>query len=124
MEYVIGFWIVCGIVGAIIGASKDSSGIGFILGLLLGPLGVLAAFAVDGRAKCVHCHGRLNGKPEICQHCNATLFWSKPENSEDGKFGVRCSNCKRPLQIGIEVAGESFKCAACGKIAVAQTYVK
>jgi hypothetical protein len=76
IEIWIGIWIVCGIIGAIIGTNKNAVGIGFLLGFLFGPLGLLAAFAVDNREKCLHCGGRLNAKPAVCQHCNRSLEWS------------------------------------------------
>lgn len=67
------FWLICAGVGAFVGAAKQSPAAGFFLGLLLGPLGVLAAFALDGRRQCPRCHGRISGFPELCQHCGHVL---------------------------------------------------
>lgn len=39
MEFFVGFWITCAVIGGIIGASKNAPIAGFILGLLFGPLG-------------------------------------------------------------------------------------
>ena len=74
MEVLI-FWIICAIVGAIIGSRKERGGMGFLLGLLLGPLGALCAFALDGRMMCAECNSRLNGKPNICPFCKAEYKW-------------------------------------------------
>lgn len=50
MEFVIiGVWLVCGIVGRIVGSQKGAGTLGAVLGLLLGPLGVIAAGFVDAR---------------------------------------------------------------------------
>ncbi len=70
--------IPCGIVGAIIAQQKNAGGQGFLLGLFFGPLGVLAAFAMDNRPCCPKCHGRLDGRPEVCRHCNSPIDWSDP----------------------------------------------
>lgn len=66
----IAFWLVCGIVGGIIGSAKNAGVQGFIVGLMLGPLGVLAAFAVDGREKCSQCGTKLNMGAKICPQCH------------------------------------------------------
>lgn len=67
------FWLVCGFVGAIIGSAKQSGFAGFLLGLILGPLGLLAAFMVDGRAKCPTCAGRLHSGSRLCHHCGQPI---------------------------------------------------
>lgn len=67
------FWFVCAIAGAIIGKAKQSEGAGFMLGLILGPIGVLAAFALDGRPQCRQCRGRHNPQALVCQHCGYRL---------------------------------------------------
>ncbi len=40
MEMLIIFWIICGALGAVV---TDRKALGFTLGILLGPLGVIAA---------------------------------------------------------------------------------
>jgi len=68
---IVGGWLVCGVLGAIIASGKNAGGSGFALGVLFGPLGLLAAFAVDRRRQCDKCGGRVNGAPEVCQRCGA-----------------------------------------------------
>lgn len=46
--YLLIFILVCGFLGAIVGGK--SSGLGFVLGALLGPFGVIAAAVVGNRA--------------------------------------------------------------------------
>lgn len=78
METVIGFWIVCGVAGAII-ASRHNSGVaGFFLGILLGPIGVIAAFALDGRRKCPQCASRMNDGAKVCPQCRSALSAPDP----------------------------------------------
>jgi hypothetical protein len=67
--------VICGILGAVIGANKNASNTGAFLGFLFGPLGMIAAFAVDHRWKCPECMGRLNDHPNLCQHCKTKLIW-------------------------------------------------
>ena len=74
MEFLCCGWFIFGILGAIIGSAKDAAGTGFLLGLLFGPFGTLAAFAVDNRPKCPECMGRIGGGANRCQHCGATLL--------------------------------------------------
>ena len=66
-----GTWFTCGIAGAIIGSSKNAAFGGFILGFFLGPLGVIAAFAIDGRRKCPKCATRVNAGASICPQCRS-----------------------------------------------------
>lgn len=73
LAWVIGLWVVCGIAGGVIAGQKDAAGAGLLAGLLLGPIGVLVAFAMDGRRACPQCGGRLNGEPKVCQHCGANV---------------------------------------------------
>jgi hypothetical protein len=44
-----------------------------LLGLLFGPLGVLAAFALDARATCPRCYGRIDAEAYICMYCHTPL---------------------------------------------------
>jgi hypothetical protein len=66
-------WIASVLVGASIASQRQSALGGFLLGLLFGPLGVLAAGFLDARPKCSRCGGRQNGTPDnpypICEHC-------------------------------------------------------
>ena len=105
--------IVCGFIGAVIGSNKNSSGGGFVLGFLLGPLGVIAAFALDGRLACAHCGGKLNGTPTICQHCQKPLSGLRPVDTED----IKCANCggqyTMPQTQYARMKGEMVECPFC-----------
>lgn len=122
MEYVVVAWIICGVLGAIIGSSKNAAGIGFMLGVLFGPLGVIAAFATDGRDKCSKCQGRLNGKPEICPHCGTKLDWQQPLGNVFANVAIvagrqvirySCPRCKTLGSYPIGSAGTVVNCISC-----------
>lgn len=76
----VAFWLVCGVVGGVIGNTKDAGVSGFLLGALLGPLGVLAAFAVDGRPQCEKCRTRIDPKATICPQCRTERSASLEES--------------------------------------------
>jgi hypothetical protein len=80
------FWIatlivllICGVCGAMVGEAKQADSPGFWFGLLLGPVGVVAAGFLDRRPQCSKCGGRINCKAtagawySICQHCGRSL---------------------------------------------------
>ena len=82
MGFVI-FWILCGVVGAMIASSKGGNGlIGFLLGLFLGPIGVIISFFVGSPAgqvaksvasglmkKCPRCAEAVLPDAQVCKHC-------------------------------------------------------
>lgn len=72
---VIAGWLCSAIVGGIIGSGRNRAGVGFALGLLFGPLGAIAAFALDGRARCPQCWNRIDEGVTICSTCHAELGW-------------------------------------------------
>jgi hypothetical protein len=74
-----GFLIINTIAGSIAGRNRPA--LGALAGFFLGPVGVIAALALDARASCPRCSGRLDGRGRICQHCGAELEWS-PERSD------------------------------------------
>jgi hypothetical protein len=68
-------WIASGIVGAVIGSRRNSGGAGFALGLFFGPLGAIAAFALDGRSVCPECRNKIDAGIRLCPTCRAQLAW-------------------------------------------------
>jgi hypothetical protein len=67
------FWLICGIIGTVIGSFRNAGGTGFLLGFLLGPLGVLLVLMVEGRPKCPHCAEHHQPGAKICPHCRTAL---------------------------------------------------
>ncbi|CAM5280125.1 zinc ribbon domain-containing protein [Sphingobium scionense] len=82
MEFVI-VWLVCGGIAAMIASSKGGSGpIGFVVGLLFGPFGIIAAFfmgneqkadaakiAAGDSKKCPRCAELVKPDALVCKHC-------------------------------------------------------
>ena len=48
MEFIV-IWLACGIFASMIGAKKGAKWSGLILGLALGPIGVIIAIVMKGR---------------------------------------------------------------------------
>jgi hypothetical protein len=95
MENFIALWIVCGLTAGVVSASRGASGfVGFILGVLLGPFGIIIAFVlkpetpspspqseseavpVDAKATYIRCDGCSGFSPshsKFCMHCGAAI---------------------------------------------------
>ena len=67
--------VICSILGAVIGGRRDSAGNGAILGFLFGELGLIVAFALDGRPTCSQCGERVNRDARLCSHCRSPIYW-------------------------------------------------
>lgn len=63
----------CAAFGALVGTAKESTMLGALFGLILGPFGVVAAGFLDGRSSCPVCRGKLYKGGEKCQHCGYDL---------------------------------------------------
>lgn len=89
-EALIGIWLVCGLLGAVIGSGKGRAGSGLVLGLLLGVIGLiivalmspnpeaearrqsqiaLAAQNLPGMRRCPWCAQSIQSEALICQYC-------------------------------------------------------
>ncbi len=119
-------WLACGVAGYYAARERDAGSGGAGLGLLLGPLGVIAALGLDERPKCPDCSGRLDGKGKKCQWCQRELSWA-PETEVDERgrsifdpkphMSFECPKCKAVLTAGR--AGSDVKCVNCGTSAIA-----
>lgn len=84
MTYII-IWLCFGIVGSMIASSKGNSGCGgFILGILLGPIGLLISFFSrdneEGKReksgntkKCPHCAEYIKQDAKVCKYCGRSI---------------------------------------------------
>ena len=85
MEYVLLVWLCCGLLGWIVGFRRNAALAGLVLGILFGPLGVVAAFALDSRPQCPYCKGRLDGRGILCQFCGGSLseHWTLADDADE-----------------------------------------
>jgi hypothetical protein len=99
-------WFSSAVAAGIIGHARQAAIPGLVLGLFLGPIGVVAAFSLDGRASCPHCAGRLEGRGQICQHCHRPIRWDNmPSEMASlplrwlglGKDALTCPHCSTSL---------------------------
>lgn len=66
------FWILCAVAAALIGASKGRGGLGFLLGLLFGPFGILfAALSSGNRRECPSCKSKIHPEATVCPVCRS-----------------------------------------------------
>jgi hypothetical protein len=84
----------CAMVGLVVGSGKCARADGFILGLLLGPIGVIIAAFVDHRPKCPNCLERLQPRARLCWHCKIRLVW----RSDTWAMGLPDSPAAPPIQ--------------------------
>ncbi|MBN1910457.1 MAG: hypothetical protein JW818_12005 [Pirellulales bacterium] len=70
-------WFFCVAAAGEIGGQRESGGMGFMFGLLFGPLGVIMAGFLDGRQRCPRCGERVNRGYSLCPHCGLSLTWTK-----------------------------------------------
>jgi hypothetical protein len=72
----------CAAIGGWIGNRKHAGGAGFLLGLLLGPIGVVVAAMLDNRLRCPKCANRIDDQIKLCPVCHATLNWHRDNSSQ------------------------------------------
>lgn len=113
MEMLVFFWVLCGIAAGIALANKGRSGCGgFLLGLLLGPIGLVIALVMKGdqaaleaqdlnagkARRCHACAEVVRLEAVKCKHCGADL---PPMDPEDMELIARKSNVETYVLIGV-----------------------
>ncbi|MBN1908766.1 MAG: hypothetical protein JW818_03420 [Pirellulales bacterium] len=68
-------WIGCIVAAGRVGERREALGAGLLFGLVFGPLGVIVAGFLDGRARCPGCGESVNQKRALCPHCHSSLKW-------------------------------------------------
>jgi len=133
-------WILCGLIAVAIGRSKGQSDFAtFLVGLLLGPIGILLVLlsktdtaAVERRQiatgqlkKCPFCGEMIKTEAVVCRFCGRDLPAETPPDPSvarvisNGKGGYVCSSC------GGGIRSDATTCKHCGKALFipAATYV-
>src|SRR4030067_1737039 len=114
MGALISFWVVCGIVAAIIGSRKGAGCSSFIVGLILGPLGIVVAIFMKGnRRQCPSCREYIDPTATKCPKCQEDLKIIDAPVIIDGEPSVenetkKCPACAEQIKL------EAVKCRFCG----------
>lgn len=85
MEFIV-IWLACGLISAMIGSKKGAGCSGFIIGIILGPLGIVAALISKGNRKtCPFCKELIHKDAVVCPHCQKDQpNDGKPKSFMDG----------------------------------------
>ncbi len=69
------FWFGCGVVTSRIAAELRgrSANPWFWIGFLLGPIGIIAAVALQVKRPCPQCQGMIDPQARKCQHCGSDV---------------------------------------------------
>lgn len=74
MEFVL-IWLACGVIAGIIGSQKGEGCSGFLVGLILGPIGIITGLLSPGanRVKCPYCRKLIDKKAIKCPYCQSDI---------------------------------------------------
>lgn len=74
-------WPMFGVLGFLIAKDKEAGCLGALLGFLLGPFGLIAAFFIDQRPRCPKCYEHVHVNSSVCPHCRNPIAPSAITNS-------------------------------------------
>jgi hypothetical protein len=72
---VVGIWLLCGLVGALIAYARGGKGGDALLAIMAGPLSFITAFIFTKgtRRACPYCKEQVMSAASICPHCRSKL---------------------------------------------------
>jgi hypothetical protein len=98
MEFLILFWIVCGIGAAFVASNRGASGcLWAFLGFLLGPIGFLMAVANQSDTKCPRCQRGIPKAATRCPECQADLRPPADAADKETRAGRRAGDRHPPI---------------------------
>ena len=106
------FWLVCGIIAAMIGGRKGMGTSGFLIGVLLGPLGVLIAhFSKGDRKTCSSCKELVHKEAKVCPHCQRDFPVAVLK-----VVAMKCPACGKEGQSDESLLKGEIECPSCKKV--------
>jgi len=106
MIFVVIIWIICGFAASKAASNRGGNGfLWFVLGLILGPLGLLLAFTGSKYTTCSRCQKEVTWKAAACQHCGY-VFGKEPLKEPGIKACPFCAET---------ILREATKCRHCGE---------
>ena len=97
MELLVIFWVVCGIGAGFVASSRGANGCAWLtIGFLLGPIGVLMAFAAKSPYACPYCKSAVEKGATRCPKCQSTLGEAEPP-AQKMRTTYRCRGCKTEI---------------------------
>ena len=107
-------WILFGIVAGMIGAKKGDGFSMFVIGVLLGPFGILIAlFSPGNRKTCPHCRELIDKDATVCSHCHRDQ--PKPAPPRLPSVAASQSVAPTPSPTPATVADPTMPCPLCGQ---------
>lgn len=83
--------VICALIGSAIGQWKGRRTAGFVLGLLLGPIGCLIALCLEKQTNlCPRCKTANTTNTKFCSACGTAL---------DAKLVVECPYCQKRFPV-------------------------
>jgi predicted RNA-binding Zn-ribbon protein involved in translation (DUF1610 family) len=135
MEFFV-FWVLCILVGALIGKSKGRADSGAIWSAVLGPIGwLIVALQQDLSQKCPECGGAVVPGARKCKNCGSvitratdsnsnqlkgepTVGGTKAESKDNPRTGPTDMVTKKSVDSSVDI---TFDCPRCGqRLAVEQ----
>jgi hypothetical protein len=100
-------WIACGIIAAAIGHRKGEAIGGLVIGLMLGPLGIIIALLSKGsRKECPYCKELIHKDATVCPRCQRDIYQS---------FSIQCPSCGTGGHVSENMSEGEVECPSCKK---------
>jgi hypothetical protein len=105
--------LLFGIIGMLVGGEKDRPGAGFLLGLFLGPIGLIIAILLPyGGGRCPDCKGGYITGAKVCRFCGREFRLIKRVRSilskmmDSGRYSVYEETIEGTQKVKLELETE------------------